>query len=179
MDRVRGLYKLQRTIPLTIIHIDITHFHSMVLGIANDLGGFIESHRLAVEEGSSEGGGVVAFKPGGNINQKCKAGGVRFRKSIFAKAFDLFKTTFGKIYFITALNHTFDHATAVELNIASMPKGCHCAPETIGFARREACSHNCDLHRLLLEQWDAFGFPQDFSEVFGWVFDFFFIATPA
>lgn len=59
----------QRTIPLTLIYIRSVQFHAMLARIAHDLGWLIKPHRLAVDQRRREGGGVVAFEPGRDVDQ--------------------------------------------------------------------------------------------------------------
>ena len=48
---------------------------------------------------------MVAFKPGGDVGEQGKAGGVRFGKAIDPKALDLFKQALGKIQRIASRHH--------------------------------------------------------------------------
>jgi hypothetical protein len=49
----------------------------------------IEAHRLAVEQRTQEGVGVMALDPGADIDELGKAGRMAFRKAVFAKPLDL------------------------------------------------------------------------------------------
>ena len=76
--------------------------------IADDLGGGVEAHRLAVEEGRGEDLGVMAFEPGRDIDEEREAGGVALREAVGAEALDLMEAPFGKVLRVAATRHPAD-----------------------------------------------------------------------
>jgi len=80
----------------------------MFPGVAHELGGGVETHRLAVEQGAAESGGVVAFDPRAGVDEQGETGGVRFGETIFAKALDLIEAPLGEIGVIAVAQHSRD-----------------------------------------------------------------------
>ena len=102
----------------------------------------------------------MAFQPGRDIDQKRKAGGVRFGKAVFAEALDLFEAAAGKFLVVAAPGHAAHQPVAKAIDNAAMPEGGHGAPQLIGFGWREAGRDDGDAHGLLLEQRHAEGLVQ-------------------
>ena len=74
-----------------------------------------------------------------------------FRKTIRAKAFNLFEAAFSKILLISPLHHaTYKHALEV-INGAHIAKSCHGTAQAVGLTRCKFCRHNGKLHGLLLK----------------------------
>ena len=61
--------RLQCIIPIAVIHIDRSHFDTVLSGIADKLCRGIEAHRLAVEDGGGKHVRIVTFQPGGHVDQ--------------------------------------------------------------------------------------------------------------
>ena len=57
--------------------------------IADQLGGGVEAHRLAVEQGRREGRLVVALEPRRDIDQQGETGRVRFGEAVVAESANL------------------------------------------------------------------------------------------
>src|SRR5499427_5274896 len=92
----------QRTIPTGVVDVDRSHLDAMLLSISHDLGRCIKTHGLAVEQRRREYVRIAALHPGRDIDEKCKARSMAFRKAVFAEAFDLAEAAFGKMAWITA-----------------------------------------------------------------------------
>ena len=82
--------------PRCWVHIRWQDGDAVGFGIADDLGGGVEAHRLAVEQGAGEVGGVVVLDPGGGVDQQGEGGGVAFGEAVFAEAADLHEAVFGE-----------------------------------------------------------------------------------
>ena len=68
----------------------------MAFGVADDLGGGVEAHRLGVEEGGAEDVGVMALDPGRGVDEQGEARRVAFGKAVFAEALDLVEAALGE-----------------------------------------------------------------------------------
>src|SRR4051812_41049013 len=101
----------------------------MLLRITHHLRRRIKTHRLAVEQRSQEHIGVMAFDPGRGIDQKRKARGVAFRKTIFAKAFNLLEAVLDERAGVAAIAHALDETFSEKLHFARAPKGRHRAAQ--------------------------------------------------
>src|SRR5690606_8887827 len=88
---------LERAIPVRMIDVGRQYLDSVLGGVADDLRGGIESHRLRIEQRGRERRRVTAFQPARNIDQVREAGRVAFGKAVFAKALDLIKAALGEI----------------------------------------------------------------------------------
>ncbi len=152
MQCVRCRSGLQRIIPAGVIDVDRAYFDAVLAGVAHDLGGCIEAHRLAVQQRRREYVGIAALHPGGRIDKVREARGVAFRKTIFAEALDLVEAAFGEIAWIAARRHALDQLVAEILDGADTAERRHGAAQLVGLGRREASGDDRDAHRLLLEQ---------------------------
>src|SRR5687768_15745971 len=141
----------------------------MPSGILNQLRGAVKPHGQTVQHCAQEGGRFVGFKPGRHINQQRKTCRMRFRKSIFAKAFYLTKDPFSKFDGITTAGHSIDYFLMEGAEPPLLFPGSHGAPQLICFARGEAGSKYCQLHYLFLENWYAQGALQGRFHFFAWV----------
>ena len=135
-----------------MVDVDRAHVDAVLLGVAHDLGGRIETHRLAVEQRRREHVGIAAFHPRGGVNKKRKAGGMAFRKAVLAEPLDLAEAALGEVARIAASGHAFDELVAEIFDGADAAERCHGAAQLVGFGRREAGGDDRDAHRLLLEQ---------------------------
>src|SRR5580704_8204424 len=75
-----------------------------------------------------------------------------FRKTVFAKAFDLAEAMFGKVAVIAASGHAVDELVAEQVHIAGVAEGGHGAAKPVGLVWSEFRGRDRDLHRLFLEQ---------------------------
>ena len=89
--------RLQRAIPIRQVHIHRPHLDAMLLRVAHDLRRRVEAHRLAVEQRGGEHIRIVAFDPGGDIDEVREARGVAFGKAVFAEALDLLPSSARRI----------------------------------------------------------------------------------
>ena len=105
--------RLQRTIPITFVHVDRPHFDAMLLNIANQLGRCIESHRLAVDDRSRIRRRIMMFQPSGNIDQQCETRGVGFGKPIFSESANLMKHRLGEFLAQPSLSHSCQQFDAI------------------------------------------------------------------
>ncbi|MCY1464665.1 hypothetical protein D9M71_827230 [compost metagenome] len=58
--------------------------------------GRVEPHGLGIEQGGQKGFGLVALEPGTEVRQQREAGGMAFRKAVFAKPLYLPEQGFGE-----------------------------------------------------------------------------------
>ena len=115
-----------------MVHIDRQHRHAMICRIAHNLRGRIKSHRLRIEQSAGKRRWIVAFEPAGDIDQMRKAGGMAFRKAIFAKTLDLIEAALRKVAVIAARHHTLDHHVLQLLNHAPAAESSHRFAQPIG-----------------------------------------------
>src|SRR6185312_16123515 len=121
---------------------------------------------------------IVALEPAGHINEERKRGRVTLGKTVGTKPFDLLETGFRKVLGIVFHKHAGDELLTERGDAAGTLERRHRAAETIGFSRREAGTDDGNLHRLLLEQWNAHGFAQHSLELPGRITDL-LLAQPA
>src|SRR3569833_4456742 len=112
----------------------------------------IESHRQRVEDTGCEYVRIIAFDPGGYIDQVREAGSVALREAIRSKSFEL-PENLKRIFLGIALS---DHPV-YELIPKLMDKSGelasrHRSPELVSFRRTETRRIDGDLHGLLLKQ---------------------------
>ena len=87
---------LERAIPFAHGDVDRQYRHSLPLRLLQQLRRLIEPHRLTVDEPGKERRGPMTFQPARNIGQQRERRRMRFRKAVFAEAFDLFVDLFGE-----------------------------------------------------------------------------------
>ena len=123
----------------------------MLARIAHQLRRRIETHRLAVQQRCQECVRVVPLEPGADIHQQRKTRRMAFRKTIFAKAFDLLEDALGKFQRIALLDHPPDQPLIkwTQTTLA-LPRG-HCPAQAVGLARGKVGCQYRQLHHLLLE----------------------------
>ena len=124
----------------------------MTFGVADDLGGGVEPHRLRVEERRAEDVGVMALDPGGGVDEEGEARRMAFGKAVFAKTLDLMEAVLGELAIVAARHHAFDHLGLERTDGADPLEGRHGAAELVGLGGGEFRRHHGDLHRLLLEE---------------------------
>ena len=56
--------------------------------VLHQLRGAVETHRLRIEQGGEEAGGLVALEPAADRDQQREAGGVAFGEAVVAEAED-------------------------------------------------------------------------------------------
>ena len=127
----------------------------MITGAAHDLGRRIKAHGLGIEQRRGEGGGMMAFEPGRDIDQEREAGGMAFRKTIFTKAFDLVEAVLREFSVIAPVRHAIHEHAFKGIDGAGMAEGRHGPPKAIGLIGGEFGGHNGQPHRLFLKQRDA------------------------
>ena len=157
--------RLQGAIPLAGVDTGRQYRHAVVAGVTDDLRRRVKAHRLGVQQGAGEDRRVMAFQPAGDIDQKRETGGVGFRKTVIAEAFDLLETTFGEIGVIAIADHAADHFVAEMADGAGFLEGRHGPPQLVGLGRGETGGDDGDFHRLFLEQGHAKGFFQDPAQI--------------
>ena len=104
----RGLPSIVTSHLLRLMHTGRTST-PWFCGVADDLGGLVEAHRLGVEQGGAEDVGMVAFHPARGVGDLGEAGGVAFGKAVASEALDLLEGALGEVALIAALDHAFDH----------------------------------------------------------------------
>ena len=143
--------------PVRAVDVGAPQLDPVLDGITNDLRRRVKPHRLAVEQGAGEDVGVVALHPARGIDQQRERGGVAFRKTVIAKPLDLGEAALGEIVRISIFLHAAQKPVLEGMDGAIAAERGHGAPQFVGFTRGEAGGDDGDLHRLFLEQRDAFG----------------------
>src|SRR5690606_20867449 len=129
---------------------------------ADDLGGGVEAHGLAVDQRGGEGGRVVDLEPRRDIHKDGEARRVRLREAVFAEALDLLEAVEGELLAVAAGAHAGDELLAEAGNLIALAlPGGHGAAELVGLAGCEAAGDDGQLHRLLLEERHAKGLAED------------------
>ena len=126
-------HRLERIVPVGIVHIHGTHFDAMFLRVADDLRRRIESHGLAVQERGAENVRVMTLDPGGNIDEQSKGGRVAFRKAVFAEALDLVEAGLCKGGVIPTCDHPANQHVFVIADRANIAERGHRAAQAVDF----------------------------------------------
>ena len=80
---IKGMgFDSHHIIPPTVIHIDRQHRHPVVARIADDLRGGVKPHRLGIQQSGGKHCRVVAFDPGGGMDQMRKGLRMAFGKAV-------------------------------------------------------------------------------------------------
>src|SRR5579859_3449274 len=142
----------ERAKPVRASHVNGPDFQAVPLGIFDNCCGMIKTHRLIVQQGSSESAEVVAFQIGAGVGEKRETRGMRFRKSIERErsdGLDYFLLNFGSdsVFFHAAAKLYFDvfHARFG----AFKTKG---ATQFLRFASREASGDHGHAQELFLKK---------------------------
>ncbi len=147
-----SLDQLKRAVPARAVDADRPDLHTVVAGVADDLGDRVEPHRLAVDQGRAERVGVMAFHIAGGIGDERKARSVAFRKSVGAKTFELRKGLFSKLRRISILDHAGDQLVLELRDAAGELERGHRFAKLIGLAAGKAGADHRHLHGRLLEE---------------------------
>lgn len=148
----------QRTIIRAVIHIHRQHRHAVPLGIADELGGGVEAHRLRVEHRADECRRVVAFQPGRHVDQQRERRRVTLGKAVFAEAADLLENLLGERRRVAVGEHAAHEPHLELLDLSAAPPGRHRAAQLVRLAGREPGRDDRQPHDLLLKQRHAQGF---------------------
>src|SRR5262245_6809410 len=95
------------------------------------------------------------LEPGRDVGEKSEARGVGPGKSVLSKPADLVEYLFSEVNRISSFLHTFDEPGTKLLQARAAPPCRHRASQPVCLARREACSHDCELHYLFLKDGDT------------------------
>ena len=125
-----------------MVHVDGAHHNVMVASIANQLSRCVEAHRLAIDDRRRVGSRIVVFQVSRNVDNQCETGGVRFRKTIFAKATNLLKNLQGEFFGQPPFQHAVDQLIAKLVNDTGTTPSPHGSPQLVGFARCESSRHD-------------------------------------
>src|SRR5437868_1225041 len=106
----------------------------MLSGIANELRRSIKTHRLAIDDRRTENIRIMAFDPSGHVHKNCKTGGVRFRKTVLAKPFNLTKASARKFFLVSTLQHATNELILESMNQSSATEGRHRTAQLIRLA---------------------------------------------
>ena len=129
----------------------------MLARVAHQLRRRVEAHRLGVEQAAEEGVGVMALDPAADVGEQREAGGVAFRKAVFAEALDLLEDALGVFARVALLDHPADQPLVERRQAAAPLPRRHRAAQGIGLAGGEVGGEHGDLHHLLLEDRHALG----------------------
>ena len=146
---------LQRAVPAARIDVHRADLDAVLAGIAHDLRGGVEAHRLGVEQRRAERVGMMAFHPRRGVGDQREARGVAFGKAVGAKPLDLLEGLLGKVALVAARDHTLYQLPSKMRDAAGQLEGRHRPPEQVCLGRGEPRTLDRDPHRLLLEQWHA------------------------
>src|SRR6266542_3040635 len=124
-------FHFKRAVPVAVVDVGWSNLDSVVDGVADDLGGGVETHGLAVEQGGAEDGGVMTLDPGAGVNEKREAGGMGFGETVFAEAADLFEDALGELSRITVGEHAVDDFGIEGVDDAVAPPGGHGAAQLV------------------------------------------------
>ena len=108
----------------------------------------------------------MALQPAADVHQLGKTGGVAFRKTIFAEAFDLLEDIVGKGAFIPALDHAAHQPVIKAFDAALTLPRSHRAAQIIGLTGGEVGRHHGNLHDLFLKNRHAQGAAQCAAQLF-------------
>jgi hypothetical protein len=84
------------------------HLDVMRLRVADDLRRRVETHRLRIQQRGAEDIGMPALHPIARIGDQRKGGGVAFRESVTAEAFELPEGLLGELLLIAISDHAGD-----------------------------------------------------------------------
>ena len=138
----------------------------MFAGVLHQLRRRVKAHGLRIDQRREKTCRFMALQPAADVHQLGKTGGVAFRKTVFAKAFNLLEDAFGKCRLIPALNHPADQPVVKALDTAlSLPRG-HRAAQIIGLTGGKVSRDHGNLHHLLLKNRHAQGAAQGAAQFF-------------
>ena len=100
---------------------------------------------------------MVALDPAADVDEQREAGGVAFRKAVFAEALDLLEDALGVLARVALLDHPPDQPLVERRQAAAPLPRRHRAAQLIGLAGGEVGGEHGDLHHLLLEDRHAQG----------------------
>ena len=124
----------------------------MLAGVAHDLGGGVETHRLRVQKRAGEDRRMVALDPGRGVDQQREARRVALGEAVGAEALDLVEAAFGEIRRIAVGFHAVQEPRAEFADVAVLLEGGERAAQAVGLVGGEARADDGDLHRLFLEE---------------------------
>ncbi|MNC13672.1 hypothetical protein D3C75_614250 [compost metagenome] len=119
--------RLERAVPVTVAHIHRPYLDTLAPGLLQQLVGAVEAHGPAVDQRAGENRRFMALEPAAGIAQQGKAGRVRFREAIAAKALDLLEDALGKRQRVTIAQHALHQPFAVRFQAAVALPGGHAA----------------------------------------------------
>src|SRR5690606_3556991 len=115
--------RLKGALPAAVVDVDRPEGHAAVAGVLDDRGGRVKPHWLGVEQGAGELDRIMAFEPGPDVADQCKAGAVSLRKAVRAETLDLFEDPLGKLQADALCQHAADQALPVALDVAGLLPG--------------------------------------------------------
>lgn len=124
--------RLQGAVPSRSIDTNRPDFDTVIAGTADDLRDGIKAHRLPVDEGRTEGIGIVAFHVVGGIGDERERSCVRLWKAVRAKPFQLAERLFVKFGRVAVLDHAGDEFVLELADTASELEGGRRFSELIG-----------------------------------------------
>ena len=140
---------------MTDTHIQGANLDAVALGILHQLGRRVETHGQGIEQAAVKGCRLMAFQPGGNVDQQGKTGGVRFGKAVLSKALHLIENTLGEFFAVATFEHAVNQLRFKVIESAAFLPGGHSAPKLISLSGTEACGHHGQLDHLFLKNRDA------------------------
>ena len=144
--------RLQRAIPSRRIDAERADLDAMVLCVPHDLGGGVEAHRLAVEQGGAEHVRMPALEPGAGVGDEREGGGMAFREAVGSEAFELLEGRFGKAGIVAVRDHALDELVAEPGDAARELERRHRLAQHVRLAGAEAGADDGDPHGLFLKE---------------------------
>src|SRR5690606_7622587 len=127
----------------------------------------IKSHRKAVQQGARKHIGIITLEPGRNINQKCKAHGMTFRKSITPKSFQLPEYPFRIVATVPVSCHSLDQLIPEVRYLSIYLKCCHAPSHLIRLSGRITSGNASTLHSMNMKQRYPLGASKHILKYFG------------
>ena len=124
----------QLRVPVAEHHVGPPRLDAMLPGVAHQLGGLVEAHRLAVEQGGAEDVRVVTFDPGRDVDQLGEAHRVALGEAVGAEALDLLEAALGEVRVVAAPDHAIDELQPVVAHRAQVAEGGHRAAQAVGLS---------------------------------------------
>ena len=143
---------LDRALGERDIDVDGAQRDPTPLRLVGEAVGWIEAHRLLVEQRAEELGAVVDAQPGGLIGEQAEGGAVRLGKAEAGEAGDHLPDPLReRLWRADVGGGALDEALAVTLDRDARALAAHRAAQPVGLAGAEAGERLRDLEHLVLE----------------------------
>ena len=133
------------------------HLDPPPLRVADEARGWVEAHRLLVQEPAEELDRVVVAQPRGLVREQPERGGVRLREPEPGEADERVVDPFRDLLRDAVRDCALDEVRAVRLERGEAPLAAHRPPERLRLTDRETGERDRDVQHLVLEDDDAEG----------------------